>query len=188
MIGLLLAAATTLSPPALIAKCDLAASHPSDPDRVTAGLENTEVNTRAAETACRLAHQAAPDHARTAYHLGRVIHYQGRHAEAVPYLERAAETGYRQSIFVLGYILSLDEPGVPKDICRTLSLWRRSAALDHPWSGHYLVEQQIAGAFAKCPNPVTNAERVRLLDLAKRGITVAASAGRVETLIAKATP
>ena len=188
MIGVILAAATSLSVPALISKCDLAASHPSDPDRVTPGVESADVNFPVAEAACRLAHHAAPEHARTAYHLGRVIHYQKRHAEAVPYLERAAEAGYRQSIFVLGFVLSLDEPGVPKDICRTLSLWRRSAALDHPWSGYYLVDHQMSGAFAKCPRQVTNAERARLLDLAQRGVTVAASAGRIEALMAKAAP
>lgn len=188
MIGMLLAAATSLSTPALIARCDLAASHPSDPDRVSAGVESADVDKRAAETACRMAHQAAPEHARTAYHLGRVIHYQGRHAEALPYLDRAAEAGYRQSIFVLGYILSLGEAGVPKDICRTLSLWRRSAALDHPWSGYYLVDLQLTGAFAACPRPVAREEYARLLDLSARGITVAASAGRVEALTAKVGP
>ena len=185
MIGALLAAATALSSPALIARCDALASHPSDPDRVTVGIETAEVDLNAAEAACRAAHQAAPDHARTAYHLGRVIHYQKRYAEAVPLLEQAAGGGYRQAIFVLGFILTLDEPGVPKDICRTLSLWRRSAALDHPWSGYYLVDGQISGAFASCPNPVTDTERVRYLDLAQRGVTVAASAGRIEALVAR---
>ena len=186
MIGMILAAATSLSTPALVARCDLLASHPSDPDRVTSGVESADVDMRAAETACLLAHQAAPEHARTAYHLGRVIHYQKRHAQALPYLEKAAAAGYRQSIFVLGYVLSLGEAEVPKDICRTLSLWRRSAALDHPWSGYYLVDLQLAGAFAGCPQPVAREEYARLLDLAAKGITVSASAGRVEALAAKA--
>ncbi len=186
MIGVMLAAATGLSAQGLIARCDTLASHPSDPDRVTLGVETADVDLKPAETACRLAHEAAPDHARTAYHLGRVIHYQKRYAEAVPLLEQSAATGYRQAIFVLGFILSLDEPGVPKDICRTQALWRRSAALEHPWSGYYLVDGQLSGAFAKCPGQVTDAERARYLDLARTGITVAASAGRVEALAAKA--
>lgn len=185
MIGPILAAAVSLSTPALIARCDALASHPSDPDRVTAGVETADMDLKTAEVACRAAHQAAPDHARTAYHLGRVIHYQKRHAEAVPLLEQAAATGYRQAIFVLGFILSLDEPGVPKDICRTLSLWRRSAALDHPWSGYYLIETQRSGAFATCKNPITPAEEPHLLALAQSGVTVAASAGRIEALAAK---
>ena len=186
MISLGLLAAAALSAASLTTSCDLAASHPSDPDRAAPGLESAQIDLKVAEATCRTAHAAAPEHARTAYHLGRLIYYQGRRAEALPFLERAADGGYRQGIFVLGYLLSLGEPGVTKDVCRAQELWRRGAGLDHPWSGYHLVEKQLAGAFAACPRQVSPAESARFLDLAQRRITVAESAGRVEALTARA--
>jgi tetratricopeptide (TPR) repeat protein len=162
-----------------ITKCDLLAGHPADPDRVAPGLERKDMNLPAAEAECRKQLAETPDHARTAYQLGRSIYYQGRHAEAIPYLERAANAGYPQATFVLGYVLS-DGPEDKRDLCRAGSLWLRSAGLEHPWSGYHLVEKSLDGAFRNCSYSVNGLDRY--MRLAAENITVSASAGRVEKL------
>jgi TPR repeat protein len=162
-----------------ITKCDTLASHPADPQRVLPGLERAQMNLPAAENACREDLRAMPNQARTAYHLGRTIYYQGRHAEAVPFLEKAAEAGYPQAIFVLGYVFS-DGPEPLRDLCRAGTLWLRSAGLDHPWSGYHLVEKSLDGKFNKCGFKVGDLHRY--MALAADNITISASKGRVEKL------
>jgi TPR repeat protein len=160
-------------------QCDILASHPDDPDRVLPGLEREEMNLPAAEATCRKQLQLRPHEARTAYHLGRAIYYQGRHAEALRYLEQAANAGYRQSIFVLGYVLS-DGPAKDRDFCRAGKLWLRSAGLGHPWSGYHLVEKSLQGSFKNCKIQIGDLEAH--MRLAADNITVTASGGRVEKL------
>lgn len=160
-------------------RCDALASHPDDPDRVAPGLERERMELAAAEEACRARLKINPHDARAAYHLGRAIYYQGRHAEALPYLEKAANAGYRQSIFVLGYVLS-DGPAALRDVCRAGTLWLRSAGLGHPWSGYHLVEKSLQGSFDKCEIDVGDLDSH--MRLAADNITVTDSAGRVEKL------
>lgn len=185
----LLAAAFLLQaspiPVDVIYECDRLASHPDDPDRVARGLETEEMNLPVAEAACRKAVQEVPGSARANYQLGRALYYQGKHAESLPYLERAAAGGYRQSIFVLGFVKTFGG-AIPKDICRTQQLWRQGVGLDHPWSGFHLADKQMAGAFAGCPQPVSKDEVRRGVQLAMDKITITASAGRVEKLKARA--
>lgn len=164
--------------------CDIATAHPDDPDKTSPGWEREEIDLPAAEAVCREALKLQPERARTAYHLGRAIYYQGRHVEALPYLEQAAAAGYRQAVFVLGYTLTLGG-AVPKDNCRAQSLWLRSAALDHPWSAVHLIAKQLDGAFASCKVQMTPVQIDRLLTLAQSSITIEASAGRVEKLAAR---
>lgn len=166
-----------------ITRCDLAASHPDDPDRRAPGLERDAVDLKAAEAACRAAVAEAPEHARSAYHLGRVLFYQGRRAEAVPLLERSAAAGYRQSLFVLGFVLTLDPARA--DWCRAQALWRQAVGLEHPWSGYHLVEKHLDGRFAGCAGQVSPAELRRFMGVAADGISTAGSAGRVERLAAR---
>ncbi len=139
----------------------------------------------AAEAACRKAVDAAPESARSLYQLGRTIYYQGRHKESIPYLEKAADIGYPQAIFVLAFVQTLGGD-VPTDFCKAQDLWRRGVGLDHPWSGYHLVENQLNGKFARCKNQVSDTEMSRFMYLAEDRITVAASAGRVEKLKAQA--
>jgi hypothetical protein len=171
----------------LVAVCDRLASHPADPDRAAPGLARSKMDLAAAEAACRAAHDAYPEHARTAYHLGRAIYYQGRHREALPFLEAAAAAGYRQGLFVLGYVLTTGE-GVPVDFCRAGRLWRQAVALDHPWSAYHLIEKELDGRFPACGRPARRSEMAHWLDLMRERITVAASDGRVEALALRATP
>lgn len=176
------AAATPVAADALVAACDRAASHPADPQRVAPGLERAAIDLPAAEAACAAAAAAAPGHARTAYHLGRVLFYQGKRAQALPHLERSAAAGYPQGLFVLAYIITEEPAG---DACRAQALWRQAAAQDHPWSAHHLVEKQLDGRFARCARQVSGAEMDALAAAARDRITIAASRGRVEALSAR---
>lgn len=47
---------------------------------------------------------------------------------------------------------------VPRDICRTGHLWRRTVAQGHPWSKYYLARHEMAGDFAKCSFSIARAD------------------------------
>lgn len=174
---------TAFASQAAVTRCDLLASHPDDPDRNAPGLESEQIDLPGAEAACREAVKHDPGSGRAHYHLGRVLYYQGKAAESVPELEAAAAIGYRQATFVLAYLLT--DGKVEHDACRALGLWRRSAGLEHPWSGYHLVQKALDGRFADCKDAPTGAELDRWMNLAREGITVAASNGRVEALAAR---
>ncbi|MEZ5565822.1 MAG: hypothetical protein R3F24_10020 [Gammaproteobacteria bacterium] len=53
--------------------------------------------------------------------------------EGMKELTIAADAGYRQAIFVLGYIYA--DGKVKHDDCRAGTLFLRGVALEHPWSG-----------------------------------------------------
>lgn len=164
--------------------CDRLAMHPDDPQRTLPGLEREEMDLPRAESACRAAVAEDSRLARSHYLLGRALFYQGKTEEGIAELKIAAEIGYPQSIFVLGYVLSGDvrKPG---DDCRAGELWLRSAGLEHPWSGYHLVDKALAGRFATCKFKLSDTQLRRYMRLAEDNITVTASGGRVEALKAK---
>jgi len=138
-----------------------------------------------AERACRAAVAEDPRHARSHYHLGRVLFYQGKTEEGVAEVKIAADAGYPQAIFVLGFVSSKDVRKTDGDDCRAGELWLRGAALEHPWSGVHLVDKAVAGRFADCSFRLSATDLERYMRLAEDNITIAASAGRVESLRAK---
>ncbi len=163
--------------------CDRLATHPDDPDRNAAGLEREEIDFAAAEKACRAAVAEDPQRARSQYHLARVLYYSGKVDEGMQHLRMAADAGYRQAIFVLGYILADGE--VQHDDCRAGGLFLRGVALEHPWSGAHFVEKALDGRFAKCAFASDDARLERAIRLAEEHITLTASAGRIEKLRAR---
>lgn len=167
-----------------VTDCDLLAAHPDDPRRIAPGVERQDIDLKAAEGACRSAYTRRPDHAQTNYQLGRVLYYQGRVEESLPFLQHAAATGYPQAIFVLGYVHTRDN-GLPIDFCKAGSLWLRAARLDHPWSGYYLVVSALDGHFNDCDFSITADDLRYFSSLAVDQITFAASAGRVEKMLAR---
>ncbi len=172
---------TARSANAEITDCDRLASHSSDPDKVLPGLERPQIDLPRAEAACRAAIAQDPRNGRAQYHLGRVLFY-GRHTnEALAALERAAEIGYRQAIFVLGYVY-FDGTQAPHDDCKAAALWQRSIGLEHPWTGYYLVNAWLDERFAKCAIKLSDADLDRYFSLARDHLTVSASDGRIEAL------
>ncbi len=161
--------------------CYLAASHPDDPDRVGNGLESSQIDLPAAITTCERAFTVSPLDARVNYNLGRVLYYSGRVEESLPYLERAADAGYRQSIFVLGYIRAVNK-SVGIDLCKSGPYWEAGLDLDHPWSGYHLAEKAMNGSFKECSFAVPEARITQAMCFARANITEVASEGRVEAL------
>ena len=179
-----LALLSALSLPAqAITECDRLAGHKLDPDGVVAGISRSAMDKAAAEKACRAEVAAYPAHARSNYQLGRVLYYDGRAQESLPYLRASASAGYPQAIFVLGYIQTFEGDGVPVDYCAAAELWERSAALDHPWTGVFMVSEYLKGHFDECDVDLSAKDLERLERLALDHIPYGDSEGRVEEMM-----
>ncbi|MCB2108174.1 MAG: sel1 repeat family protein [Rhodobacteraceae bacterium] len=110
-----------------ITECDKLAAHGSDPDRIAPGVSEKDMDFEAAQKACGVAILADMTNPRLQYQLGRAYFYDGKFDAAMPHLEYAAEAGYQQAQFVLGYIIDNGYGGVAKDPCRVEDLWFKSA-------------------------------------------------------------
>jgi tetratricopeptide (TPR) repeat protein len=181
LIALVAWAALAVPGYAGITECDRQASHPSDPDKVLPGVNRADMDLERAEAACRKAVADDPRSARAAYLLGRVLFYGNRTAEALSMLERASAAGYRQATFVLGYV-HYQGTQAPRNDCRAAQLWQRSIALEHPWTGYYLVNAYLDGRFAACGFKLSDADLERYAALALQTIPVSDSEGRLEEL------
>lgn len=164
-----------------ISDCDREAGHGLDPDSVVAGVSRSGMDMDAAEKACREAVKAYPAHARSNYQLGRVLYYSGRGKESLPFLQRAADAGYPQALFVLGFIQTIEDQ-VPVNFCAAAELWQRSAALDHPWTGVYLPWEYLKGNFKDCDISLSDADLMRLETLAVENVFYGDSEGRLEAM------
>ena len=110
-----------------VTDCDRLAAHKSDPDKVVAaGVSGADVSA-AAISACRDAVATEPDNMRFRYQLARALAENGRAAEGHPDMHKAAEGGYRQAQFVLGYLYDEGMQGLTEDPCRAAALWRSAA-------------------------------------------------------------
>ena len=164
-----------------ITECDRQAGHGLDPDGVVAGVSRSDMDLAVAEKACREAVRDYPAHARSNYQLGRVLYYGGRGEDALPYLTVAADAGYPQALFVLGYVQTIEDQ-LPINYYAAASLWQRSAALDHPWTAVYLPWEYLKGTFSKCDLTLSDADIQRFEKLALESIPYGDSEGRIEAL------
>ena len=150
-----------------IHQCDVLVSHPLDPDRVIAGVPSSQVNHPAGIAACTAAVEAEPDNPRFQYQLGRVYFYDGQSEKALPHLEKAAAAGYRQAMFVLGYVLDSGLGGVSPDVCRTEDLWARAARAGRLAAMVSYPHHVVRGRFDACKVQLSKAEMMGLLEQAK---------------------
>jgi hypothetical protein len=164
-----------------VTQCDREAGHGLDPDGVVAGVSRSAMDFDAAEKACREAVADYPAHARSNYQLGRVLYYSGRGKESLPYLQASADAGYPQALFVLGFIQTIEDQ-VPINYCAAAELWTKSAALDHPWTGVFLPWEYLKGNFADCDITLSDADLLRLEQVALHNIPYIESEGRVEAM------
>lgn len=180
----LLAALAPAQAHANITDCDRIAAHPADPDKVLPGFNRTEIDLPKAIEVCRRVLAEQPGHARTAFTLGRVLYYSKRTDEALPYLEQAAAAGYRQALFVLGFVL-YDASQAKRDDCRAAELWQKAIALEHPWTGYYLVNGYLDGRFDACGLKLSEEQIARYTQLSRDKVAYGASTGRLEALDAR---
>lgn len=134
-------------------ECDRLAAHPSDPDKVTEGVSQSQVLAwaEAATWACERAVAAGPANARVRYQLGRVLFYRGRAADALPHLQASAAAGHRQAQFVLGLFYTDGVAGVlDPDACRALALWQDAASRGHFAARVALGRDYVRGAYGRC--------------------------------------
>lgn len=148
ILGLLVASAAGRA--ADIHECDVQAAHPSDPGRVSPGRGSGEVVTHRAIPACRQAIDDYPDVARFYYQLGRALVYwadanNGDTAEGVDHIQRAADMGYAQALFVLG--LMHRRAG---DICASEPVTRKAADQGLKSARITYVDAVLAGDYGAC--------------------------------------
>lgn len=155
------------STPAEVTECDRLAAHPSDPDRITAGVPESKVDTAAAIPACQAAVAADPTNGRLNYQLARALGYAGRGKEAAPYREAAVKAEYPQALFVVGYIHLLGLNDAPKDACKAGELIRRSALKGRHAGLVGFPHWSLAGAFNGCAVVQDKEEMRRFLEAAK---------------------
>lgn len=136
-----------------VTDCDRLAAHPDDPDKVSEGVAQPDVDLARAIPACQAAVAADPKNPRLNYQLARTLGYAGRHAEAAPNRLAAVQAGYPQALFVVGYIMVTGWSGNAPDACTGGELVRRSALagrkaglLGFP---HYVVNGRFRGCAVK---------------------------------------
>jgi TPR repeat protein len=139
---------------ALPTACDLLATHPLDPDKITAGVAGSVVR-KDLDTAiqvCRADVARDPDNPRLVYNLGRVLFYDQQFAEGLKFIDKAAASGHRQSLFVAGLIYSRGSGGTSVDRCRATNLWLTAARGGHYGSTLTLAQRYLAGETRGCVN------------------------------------
>jgi TPR repeat protein len=152
-----------------ITECDRLAAHPSDPDKLTEGVETEKVRLEEAIKACREAVKVNPDDARRHYQLGRVLFYKGEHAEGFRHIEQAARLSYRQAQFVAGYIHTEGYKGfTPPDDCKAFPLWRQAAERGHYAAEVSLSRNHLRGVYAKCGVKLDQTRVIAYLESAKK--------------------
>ncbi len=181
-----LAVLAVMSVPAYaeVTDCDRIAAHPADPDKVLPGFEGKNIDLPKAESVCRAVIAEDDRRARAHYLLGRVLFYQKKTPAAILELERAATLGYRQAIFVLGFVY-YDGTQAPRNDCRAAQLWQQSIALEHPWTGFYLTDGYLDGRFKACGLKLSDADLERYYQLVVSKIPYGESEGRLELLTRK---
>lgn len=155
------------SAPVVVTECDRLAAHPSDPDRVTAGVPESKVDTAAAIPACQTAVAADPANGRLNYQMARALGYAGRGKEAAPYREAAVAADYPQALFVVGYVHLLGLNDAPKDACKAGELIRRSALKGRHAGLVGFPHWALQGAFTGCAVKQDKAEMQAFLEQAK---------------------
>jgi hypothetical protein len=154
-----------------VTECDRLAAHPSDPDKLTPGVTQTDLlaaGALRAIAACEAAVAADPENPRLNYQLARSLGYSGRGNEAQAYRDKAVAGDYPQALFVVGFVYLTGE-GAPKDVCKAAPLIRRSA-LAGRFAGLIGYPHYVAtGTFAVCANFRSDkAELLGFLDNAQR--------------------
>ena len=132
-----------------ITECDRLANHPSDPNKLTPGIAQADVDTAEAKRACASALAADHGNGRLLYQLGRAHFYEGDYERGPTLILQSADTGYAQGQFVYGLILSGGYIG-DVDYCQVGRWWLKAAHQNHFWAQIYLIDAEIENLFVDC--------------------------------------
>ena len=141
-----------------ITPCDLAATHPLDPNRVAPGVSQAEMNLPSAAAACEAAVAADPENPRLQYLLARVYTYSGQTERGWPHMEVAVAAEYPQALFVSGYMQHLGMSPNERNACTAGRLIRRSAEYGRRAGRIGFVRYALDGGFDECEGLVDPAE------------------------------
>ena len=138
--------------------CDLAAAHPSDPDKVAPGVAAEAVVTHVAIPACRAAVAREPGNPRLRYQLGRsLVYWAGANdaddAAGIAEVEAAADLGYRQAQFVLGLLYVRRG-----DVCAAEPLYKAAADQGLKSARLTYVDDMLARRYTDCPASASRSE------------------------------
>lgn len=149
--------------------CDRLAGHPSDPDRVGAGVSRDAIMKAGVDAAISACQDAAKDgSARANYQLARVLTYAGRLEEANAPMEASVAHGYTQALFVRGLTLINGQAG-RRDACRGGALMHRSAVQGRTAGQAAYVHYALLGTFQGCADaPVRKDELKGFVDAARK--------------------
>ncbi len=150
-----------------VTDCDRLAAHPSDPDKVTAGVAQKDMDLPAAVTACQIAVKNDPVSGRLNYQLARALGYSGRGKEAAGNRDAAIRADYPQALFVVGYIHLFGLNDAQKDVCKAADLIRRSALKGRQAGLVGFPHWAMLGRFKDCPVRQDKAEMEEFLNRAR---------------------
>jgi uncharacterized protein YhfF len=145
-ISLLWVAAATAGP----ADCDRLAAHPEDPQRVTDGVAQGDIDYPRALAACELAVRAEPANARARYQLARLLFYTNQHERAVAEMRRSADDGHVQAQYIYGTFVARGRPFAPTDLCIAERYWRSAAMAGRQAARVQYVRFALKDRFAGC--------------------------------------
>ncbi|WLR95010.1 caspase family protein [Shinella zoogloeoides] len=111
--------------------CDLAAAHPSDPDRVGPSVEYANLDTQVAIPACEAAVKGDPENMRFKTLLARSLDKAGRGDEAYKLNEVAMAAGSLAAYHNMGNLYRKGL-GVKKDFAKAFELYQYAAERGHP--------------------------------------------------------
>jgi uncharacterized protein len=125
------AVAAAEDPKVKVTQCDIMAGHPSDPERVNAGIDFSLLRPVPAIAACRADLAADPNNPRLMTELARALQKNGDMEEALALNLKAKDLGYLGAYHNLGNHYRRGD-AVPRDLVKALEIFTYAAERGHP--------------------------------------------------------
>jgi TPR repeat protein len=113
-----------------VTECDLLAAHPGDSQKVSAGVEISDLNVDKAIRACIQATGQHPNEPRLMYQYGRALYAKKSYQDALVMYREAAEKKYTAAFNSIGYLYQYGF-GVEKDAAQAVKWYRKGADGGH---------------------------------------------------------
>jgi len=163
LIGFVLIAAPAKAD-AVITECDRLAAHPEDPQKVTPGVHQNDIDYPKAIAACEQALQANPRDPRARYQLARVLFYTNQNERAVAEMKLAADAGHIQAQYIFATFIARNRPFAPTDICLAEQYWRQAATAGRQAARVQYVRFTLQKRFDGCATVASDAELRSFVD------------------------
>jgi uncharacterized protein YhfF len=147
-----------------IEECDRLAAHPEDPQKVTPGIHQNDIDYPRAIAACEQALVVEPGNARSRYQLARVLFYTNQNERAVNEMKLAADGGHIQAQYIFATFIARGRPFAPTDICLAERYWRESAAAGRQAARVQYLRYTVQGRFDRCEQFADDAELRSFVD------------------------